>query len=420
MKANEPRRVAIIGAGIVGVATAIHLLRAGQEVILIDKVGPGEGASFGNGGVLAVSSVVPVTVPGLAYRVPGMLLDRNSPLFVKWRRLPGLVPWLLRYLGHTRVLAARRRAAAVHPLIVDSLGEHRALAHGTDARHWIAASDYLYLYKGRADFERDGFGWGLRKELGIDWETLEGDDVIDYDPALSPRHRFAVRLPDHGIILDPGRYVKALAAFAQQNGASMVIGTAHGIARRDGRVTGVHVDSETIASDAVLIAAGAWSTGFVRDLGLRVPLESERGYHIELWEPSLTPRSPVMVTSGKFVITPMEGRLRLAGIAEFGGLEAPPTPAAFALLLRQAREALPMLTWRKTTQWMGHRPSMADSIPVIGKIPGVEGAFAGFGHDHIGLTAGPATGKILAQLICEQIPNLDLTPYAPARFKAGS
>ena len=153
-----------------------------------------------------------------------------------------------------------------------------------------------------------------------------------------------------------------------------------------------------------------------RQLGLKMPLESERGYHLELWEPSVMPRSPVMVASGKFVATPMEGRIRLAGVVEFGGLDAPPSRAPFRLLERNIRAAMPGLTWKKTVEWMGHRPSMVDSIPVIGAVPGIEGAFLGFGHDHVGLTGGPKTGRILAQLVSGRAPNIDLAPYRPERF----
>ena len=128
------------------------------------------------------------------------------------------------------------------------------------------------------------------------------------------------------------------------------------------------------------------------------------------------PRSPVMVASGKFVITPMEGRLRLAGVVEFGGLDAPPSKAPFALLRRNIRKAMPSLTWSRETEWMGHRPAPADSIPLVGAVPGMPGAWMGFGHHHIGLTGGPKTGQLLAQMISGQTPNIDVTAYSPARF----
>jgi D-amino-acid dehydrogenase len=149
-------------------------------------------------------------------------------------------------------------------------------------------------------------------------------------------------------------------------------------------------------------------------------MESERGYHLELVGPSSMPQAPIMVSAGKFVVTPMEGRIRIAGLLEFGGLQAPPNRRAFAHLQRLAKAAMPALTWRETREWMGHRPSPADSIPLIGEVPGAAGAFMAFGHHHVGLTGGPKTGRIVAGLIAGRRSNIDLAPYRPDRFyKAG-
>ncbi|MDI3336202.1 FAD-dependent oxidoreductase [Defluviimonas aestuarii] len=409
--------VAIIGAGIVGVSTAIWLQRGGHRVILIDRKGPGEGTSHGNGGVLASCSIVPVTVPGLLRKAPRMLFDPNQPLFLKWGYLPKLAPWLISYLGHANADAVRRRAAAMAPIIGDSLAEHQALSKGTGAEKWLHPADYLFLYNDRAHYEGDAFGWSVRAEHGIEWDLLEGEAFRAYDPAYSPALGCAARLKDHGRIADPGRYVKDLAAHAEAEGARLVIGEVTDIVREKGCVTGVRVGGETIACDAAVLATGVWSKPIAEKLGLKVPLEAERGYHLELWEPNIIPRSPVMVASGKFVVTPMEGRLRLAGIVEFGGLDAPPSRAPFRLLERSIRAAIPGIAWKETVEWMGHRPSLSDSTPVIGAVPGIKGAFLGFGHDHVGLTGGPKTGRILAQLIAGTAPNINLAPYAPDRFQ---
>lgn len=411
------KTVAVIGAGIVGVATAIWLQRDGHKVILIDRKAPGEGASHGNGGVLASCAVVPVTVPGLLAKAPRMLFDPNQPLFLKWAYLPRLLPWLARYLRHANAEAVRHRAEALFPIIGDSLADHQALAGGTGAEKWIVPSDYLYLYADRANFEKDAFGWDVRRSLGFEWDALEGPALRDYDPVFGTALSFAVRLRNHGRIADPGRYVKDLAAHAEREGARVILGEVTDIAREAGRVAGVRIGDETVACDAAVLATGAWSGKLSRRLGVNVPIESERGYHLELWEPSAMPRSPVMVASAKFVATPMEGRLRLAGIVEFGGLDAPPSRAPFRLLERNVRAAMPGLTWKRTVEWMGHRPSISDSIPLIGEVAGVRGAYLGFGHDHVGMTGGPKTGRILAQLVSGRRPNIDLAPYAPSRFQ---
>ncbi len=405
----------MVGAGIVGVAAAIWLQRDGHDVILVDREGPASGASFGNGGVLASCSMVPVTGPHLPMAAPRMMFDANSPLFLRWSYLPKLAPWLARYLANCTSARTAAIAAGIAPLVSDSLEEHRALATGTDAANWIVPSDYLYLYRDRAAFEADRFGWALRKTHGISWDELEGPAVGDYDPAFSDAAGFAARLPDHGYISDPGRYVTDLAAAFAAAGGTVRIAEVSGVAVRDGNVTGVETDGGTIACSRAVVACGAWSGTLARQLNLKVHLETERGYHVELLEPNMMPRAPVMVASGKFVATPMVGRLRLAGIVEFGGLEAGPSSKPAELLIRNIKAAMPNLAWSETRSWMGHRPAPADSLPYFGPVPGAAGAFTAFGHHHIGLTAGPKTGRLLADLIAGRTPNIDLAPYRPDR-----
>ena len=410
------KTIAVIGAGIVGVSTAIWALRDGHKVLLIDREGPAAGTSFGNGGVLASCSVVPVSTPGLLRKAPGMLFDRDQPLFLKWRYLPKLLPYLVKFLRHANAQDAAERARAMAPIIGDSLADHQALATGTGAEKWIVPSDYLFLYNNRAHYEADSFGWGVRRDLGFEWEELEEAAFRTYDPVFGSDISFAAKVADHGRIADPGAYVKALAAHAETLGARFVKGEVTDIARENAEVCGVRVKGETIPCDAVVVATGVWSGPLAAKLGLSVPLETERGYHIEFWEPSFMPRAPVMVASGKFVMTPMEGRLRLAGVVEFGGLDAPPSKAPIALLERQARAVLPGLTWKDRTEWMGHRPAIANSTPLIGEVPGLKGAYLGFGHDHVGLTGGPKTGRLISQLISGRQPNIDMGPYAPSRY----
>ena len=414
---SDRKTIAVIGAGIVGVSTGIWLQREGHDVILIEREAEaGEGTSFGNGGVLAASGVVPVTVPGLMAKAPKMLFSPNEPLFLKWGYLPRLAPWLMRYLGHGNVADVRRIASALHNVVGDSYEEHRALSAGTGAERYLLPGDYVFLYRDRAHYEGDAFGWGLRRDLGYTWDEMDRDDLMRYDPSFSAAAGFAVRLGDHGRVSDPGAYVKALAKHAVDQGARMIRATVTDFVRESGRVKGVRAGGETIACDAAVLATGAWSKTLGEKLGLSIPLETERGYHLELWEPSAMPRSPVMVASGKFVMTPMDGRLRLAGIVEFGGLEAPASAAPIRLLKRQLAEILPDLTWKEEREWLGHRPAPADSIPAIGEVPGAPGVYLGFGHHHIGLTGGPKTGEMLARLIAGKISNVDLEPYSPSRF----
>ncbi len=412
----SPASVIIIGAGIVGVSTALRLQQAGLDVTLIDKKGPAEGASYGNGGVLASCSVVPVTTPGLISKAPKMLFDPDQPLFLKWSYLPRLMPWLRRYLGHANAADTKRIAEALVPIVGESLAEHQALAKGTGAEKWIVPCDYLYVYHNRSAFEGDKFGWDLRRQHGFNWRELDGQDFHDYDPAFSDQLNFAACLGAHGRIASPGDYVKALAAHFTDNGGRLVIADVEAVIHEGGRASGVRAGGDVFNADKIVVTAGIWSGPLTRQLGLSLPLEAERGYHLELWEPSFMPKAPSMVASGKFVITPMEGRIRLAGFVEFGGTELPESEPPFALLEKNLRAAMPTLRWKETTRWLGFRPAPTDSIPVIGAPKHIENVFLGFGHHHIGLTGGPKTARLLAQLVTGQTPNMDMDVYSPDRF----
>ncbi len=419
---HTPRHIAVIGAGIVGVATAVWLQRHGHRVTLIDREGPAAGASFGNGGVLASSAVVPVPVPGIWARAPRMLLDPRQPLFLRWGYLPRLAPWLLRYLSRANDTDVRRIAAALTGLIATSLDDHQALAQGTQAEGLVVPTEYSYLYRDRAAYDADAYIWQIRRAFGFHWDELEGTAARELDPALGPGIGFAARLPGHGRISDPGAYVERLAAHVTAQGGQVLRAEVRDFIHSDGRLTGLRLaghdgQQDTLSCDAAVLATGAWSGPLAAKLGVSLPMESERGYHIDLWEPSHQLRAPVMVAAGKFVAVPMAGRMRLAGVVEYGGLQGGPSPAPFALLRRNLAQTFPDLRWREMTEWMGHRPVTADSLPLIGPAPGMSGVWLGLGHQHIGLTGGARTGQVLAQMISGQQVNLPLEPFAPDRFQ---
>ena len=385
-------------------------------IILVDRNAPGTGTSYGNAGVLAACSVVPVTTPGLIAKGPKLLLDPNFPLFLRWSYLPRLVPWLIKYLGHANDADTRRIAAGLSPIVGDSVEQHQALADGTDAAEWVVGSDYVFAYADRAAFEADRYVWGLRKEAGFEPDLIEGDGVHDYDPAFGSAVGLLARMTDHGFVRDPGGYVQSLARLFEHEGGRVKRSEVRDIRLSDGRVTGIETESGLEECNAVVLTTGVWSKPLARKLGLSVPLETERGYHIVFKDPSFRLRAPAMVASGKFVATSMDGGLRCAGVVEFGGLEAGPSQAPIALLKKQVRQTFPTLEYDGIEDWLGHRPAPADSLPLIGEI-GRTGVIAGFGHHHIGLTGGPKTGRLIADLVTEKGTNLDLTPYNPNRFQ---
>lgn len=411
------KTVVVIGAGILGVSTAIWAQRDGHDVILVDREGPAAGASYGNAGLLASSAVVPVTTPDLWVKAPGMVLNPQSPLFLRWSYLPRMLPWLMRFMSHATDAKTRAAADALFPIIGDSLADHQALAAGTRAEKYIVPTEYLYLYGSRASYEAAQYSWQIKKSLGFLPTEYEGAALKAKDPAFSDQIGFAAAVPDHGRISDPGAYVTALADHVVASGGRLVIGEVSDIVHENGRVTGVRVGGETLTCDAAVVTAGAWSGALGRALGLRLPLETERGYHVELWNPSKMPKTPAMVSSGSFVMTPMEGRLRLAGIVELGGLKAGPSKAPINLLRSHLAKVMPDLTWEETTEWMGFRPTLSDSVPIIDEVADIKGVYMGLGHQHVGLTGGSKTGRLLAQMMAGQRINLDMEPYRLDRFR---
>lgn len=410
-------RIAVLGAGIQGVSAAEWLRRDGHAVTLIDRVPPGDPAqaSYGNAGVLANSGVVPVPVPGLWRRAPGMLLDPDGPLFLKWRYLPRLMPWLVRYMARARRGEVERISRALATLIGDAADAHRALAAGTGAERFIGTARYTHLYADRAAWEADTLSRRLRAEAGIREEPLDRAALLERDPGLGPRYGFGVAFAGSGCITDPGSYVAALAGHFARHGGEIRRAEVRDVAPAGEGVT-VTGPEGAERYDRAVLAMGAWSGALARRLGHDPGLESERGYHLVLKGPSRVPPVPYMLADSKFVAAPVAGGLRLAGLDEFGGLDAPPSRAPTDLQRRRVRRLYPDLDWEGEEVWMGHRPSTVDSLPLLGESPRAPGVWFAFGAQHLGLTMGPKCGRLLADMIAGRTPNIDTAPYRVGRF----
>lgn len=414
---NGTPHIAVVGAGIVGISCALHLQRLGVAVTLIDRQGAGsvDAASYGNAGILARSAIVPVATPGMLRKVPSMLFARDGPLFMRWSYLPYLLPWLIPYIRSSDRKRVAYIARNLTPLLFDSVDQHRDLARGTDAERWIRTCEYLYLYKSRDAFEGDAFGWGLRRQHGYEWSTLQGDSIREFDPILSTEYKFAVILKDYGMIANPANYLSDLAKGFAGAGGEVIRADIKRVDMRNGGIV-LKADGHDIEADQTVIAAGAWSDKLAATLGANVPLESERGYHLDLLQANKQPAAPIMDVARKFVITPMQDSLRLGGVIEFGGLDAPPSTGPAKLLLRGARAVLPGLEYQAKRTWMGHRPATADSLPVIGSAPASRQVCFAYGHQHVGLTAGPKTGRIVAQYMMGLQQDINLDAYRCDRF----
>jgi len=408
--------VAVIGAGIVGVSCALHLQRAGFSVTLVDRLDPGDATSFGNAGVLASHGIVPAATPGIAAKIPKMLLDPMGPLSLRWPYAARMLPWFWQFLRNASPDRVDYISDALALLALDTVEQHSDLAKGTAAEKLIKSVPTLNLYRDEADYNDDEFGWKIRRKHNACTTILHAKALADYDATLSREFSFGVLMEDYGFVLDPALVVKALAQGFEAAGGKTIKAEVKDIEIVDGRPRRLVLSGETLEFTQVVIAAGAWSARLAKKLGSVVPLEAERGYHITLTDPGIMPTGPVMATFGKFIATPMSMGLRLAGLVEFGGLEAPPDYARAETLLKHAKNLFPDVQTKEYTMWMGHRPTLPDNLPVVGRSPHFDNVYFAFGHQHLGLTMGPKTGRLIADLIAGRKPNIDLSPFRVDRF----
>lgn len=412
--------VIIVGAGIVGTAAALTLARKGVAVALIDPQAPGSGASSGNAGCLNPSSIIPVSTPGVLWSVPKWLLDPDGPLVLRWRYLPTLAPWLARFLLSGRPERVRAQAHALRALTRDAVEATMELSRGTLVRPLVRHAGGLVVYRSMAAFDGEAFAMGLRRSEGIEVEEIDTDRLHEMEPDLSRDHVRARLYRGNGHIVDPEAFVAGLAETAVRLGATLHRAHALDFCYDAGRVTHVVTDEGVLPASAVVLAAGAHSAPLARRLGDRVPLETERGYHVMLPQARVGPRLPTMSAEYRIVATAMTAGLRVAGTVELASLAAPPSWSRAARLADMARALYPGLAREneaaQVSHWMGFRPSLPDSLPVIGVARNARNAFHAFGHGHVGLTAGARTGQIAAALVEGDEPGLDLAPYSPRRF----
>ncbi len=409
--------IVVLGTGIVGTCTGAWLQRDGHRITFVSPVPPGQACSFGNAGSLSPSACLPVGMPGMWKQVPGWLSDPEGPLAIRPAYLPQLLPWLLRFLKHSRREEVVRIATALRGLLAPIFESYEPLLAHANAGHLVRRTGCLYVYGSPESARRWQWGMDLRRSLGVELRDVGADELEQIEPDLRGRFRFGILAPDNGSTLDPEALVQALHAQCVADGAGMVTGEAASFERRGDAVQAVRlVDGTSIECDGVVVAAGAWSRGLASQLGLSIPLETQRGYHVTVQSSNLALRHTVMAPEYNLMINPMAMGLRLAGSVEFAGLRPPPNYGRADVLLAKGREMFPHLDVSRTTRWMGHRPCLPDSLPVIGRAPRIANAWLAFGHGHVGMCGGASTGREVAHLVAGRASQVDLHPFRPDRF----
>lgn len=408
--------VLVVGGGIVGLCSALHLQRRGYAVTICDRGVPGDGASGHNAGLFSISNCIPTATPGVIRSVPKMLADPASPLAIRWRYLPKLAPWLVRFL-----LASRSSRVEELSLALASLQKHAVRAYADlvplpDEDAALFEGGHLLAYGSDATFKKAAYSLGMRRARGVDMHILDAAAVAAAYPALTGRIRHGVLVPG-SYYADPQAFTRAVAARFIQAGGRWLQCTVRSFEITGKRVAAAETDDGRVAASAVVVSAGAWSRSLVRALGFDTPLDTERGYGVRIPDPGVELNGPIIYMDHHLGITPIPGELLLAGTDELAGLHAPPDYTRADLLIEAARKLFPALNTEGAEKWMSFRPSHPDSLPVIGRSPRQENVYLAYGHGHVGFGLGAITGELIGQLVDGQDTTVDVAPFRPTRFR---
>jgi D-amino-acid dehydrogenase len=409
--------VLVLGAGMVGVGAALHLQQRGREVILVDRQElAGEGTSFGNAGIIESASVFPYMFPRDFGQILQYAMNRAPQVRYALSDLPSFLPWLARYYLASSPERALHSAMAELPLIRRSLIEHEALIAEAGVPELLRRTGWIKLFRSDATLANAVRDFERARQYGIEGEVLDSNAIAAREPNLTGDFTGALYLPAPGFVPDPGGLAKAYATLFKRKGGRFWVGDARTLEQSTGgwRVTG---PEGAVTAREVVVALGPWSDLVFRPLGYSIPLGIKRGYHLHLAPAgNAVLHHPVLDTDQGYLLAPMNRGIRLTTGVEFARRDAPPTPVQLERALPRAHALFPLGDAIDAKPWMGARPCLPDMIPVIGKAPRHAGLWFDFGHQHHGLTLGPATGRLLAEMMTGETPFADPSPYAVERF----
>ncbi|MCO5064583.1 MAG: FAD-binding oxidoreductase [Rhizobiaceae bacterium] len=408
--------IAVVGCGIVGIAVATLLAEAGRKVTVFDRSGVCEETSSGNAAAFAFSDVLPLAQKGMLRNLPRWLADPLGPLSIPPSYLPKLAPWLFRFWRAGARSNHERALAAQVALMRLAESEWMGLMERSRTRSMLREDGSLELYENEAEFAAALPGWNARERFGIDFRHVEGDGMAELQPGLSPRFVKGTFVPGWKTVSNPLDLARAVWRHAEASGARIVRATVSRIALGTGGPVVVLDNGERVEVGMLVVAAGAWSHLLARDVGERIPLETERGYNTTFPATAFELKRQLIFSGHGFVVTPLEHAVRVGGAVELGGLALPPNYARSRAMVEKVKAFLPGFDNREGREWMGYRPSLPDSLPVIGRSRDDPAIFYAFGHGHLGLTQAAATGRLIRDLVLGHPAPIDLAPFSARRF----
>jgi D-amino-acid dehydrogenase len=406
----------VLGAGTVGTCAALHLAMRGLSVALVDRAGVGEQTSFGNAGIIEGNTVFPPAFPSDFGALARIALKRAGEANYHLSFLPKIAPWLLAFRAASQPKRLVETAHLIRPLFASAVREHEALLAEAGATHFLRKTGWLKVYRSERSFARLRREFELAAEFGLPLQALDLGGAQALEPSLGPVFQHAVFWPQAASVSNPYGVTRAYAASFRALGGVMVAGDARSL-HRSGQHWRVETDEGGLDAPEVVVALGPWAGDLLANFGLRLPLAIKRGYHRHFTAQGNAALSrPLLDADVGYVITPMEMGIRMTTGVEFAARDAPPSPVPFDRVMPRARELFPLGPRADETTWMGCRPCFSDSRPVIGRAPGLNGVWLAIGHAHWGLTLGPATGRLISEMMAGDTPFVDPAPYRAERF----
>ena len=359
---------------------------------------------------------MPQSMPGNWKNIPKWLFDPEGPVSVHAKYMPKFLPWAIKFLRAANETGLPAIGDAMSALNRPNVDLYRRHLDGTGSEHLVADSLYVHVFRDASAADLNKLAWRMRSERGTPMEAVNEGELQELEPALGPDYKAAILLKDQARALDPGAIGRVLFEKAMAMGAKFRQANIQGIVTAAEGGWNADTDVGLVHGDKLVLAAGAWSAQLLVPLGIKVPLEAERGYHLIFREPGVKLNNSIMEHDGKFVASSMADGVRTAGTAEFAGVNAAPDYRRARVLAPLTKQLLPGLNTTDTVEWMGRRPSFPDSLPCLGELPGYPGLIAAFGHSHYGFGMAPQTGRVIAEIVTGAAPNIDMTPYRIDRF----